>query len=109
MARHVKDQLKDTDYMHKLSPEHKAYLIQFLYEHFQGDFNFEKPIHTPEMFKECRDRNNAARRQWHSVGTDLREESMRKARVKARRGHYTPEDYSKDLNYENASYDNNEE
>lgn len=75
----VKQELNEIDYFHKLSKEESDYLSQFILEYYQGDFNFDNPIHGKEYIKDCRDRNNNSKRQWHSVGSKLKERSIIKA------------------------------
>lgn len=104
MTKKVVQELREIDYLHKLSESEREYLIQFLMEYEQGDFNYEKTIHPPSYKKECQNRNNASKRQVHSVGEQILEESAHKAReaqgVKGlRHRYYTPEDYSTDKIY----------
>lgn len=64
----LRTEISELDYLAKLSEEEKEYLIQFMYEYYQADFNFEHPIHkTKEHIKDSRDRNNASKRQAHML------------------------------------------
>ncbi len=94
----VREALEDVDYWSKLSLEEREWLEQFNYEYYGADFNFDKPIHGPSKYKDCRDRNNASKRQVHSVGSNLIKESevraikdnLKKTGSVVR---YTPQDY----------------
>ncbi len=83
----------EIDYWGRLSPSEKAYLNQFLLEYYQGDFNNDINIHSDAYRKDCYSRNNESRRQWHSVGTDLRGEAMAKALANPSPNKYSLEDY----------------
>lgn len=97
IAKHTVRELQDVDYWAKLSPEERLYLQQFSLEFYQADFNFDKPLHTAKVqIKECRDRNNAQKRQWHAVGLDLKKQAALEARVRSTRRsgkYYTLDDY----------------
>lgn len=99
--------LEQRSYAKDLSEEDRKWLQQFMFEYYQADFNYENNIHPKELRKDCMNRNNASRRQLHSVGQDKIEKAARKARtyqdVKGTRHpntYYTPEDYSKNLEEE---------
>lgn len=94
--KHTAQELNELDYVHKLSPKEREFLVQFMYEYYQADFSYEKPIHGPQHRKDCEYRNNAEKRQWHSVGSILKQEAAERARQKS--WYYTPEDY-------NSAYD----
>lgn len=80
-----------------------------MYEYYQADFNYVEVMHAKELRKECRDRNNAAKRQIHSVGSNLllaaRDRAMN---ITNGNNHmqkprfYTPQDYKKDLSKEDS-------
>lgn len=103
-------EMKEVDYWERLNGDERAWLTQFLFEYYQADFNFEKPIHPPEMKKDCQVRNNASKRQYHSVGEDKIIESADKARAYQKMGrmknrYYTPEDWE----IEGCRHDDDEE
>lgn len=105
VSKKLKKELAEIDYHKKLSPAEYEYLVQFMFEYYQADFNFNNPLHRElDHIKDCRDRNNAERRQWHSVGSELKAESVRSAvnrNSRTARNHvYTPDDYNKELSYE---------
>ena len=77
--KHTRKEFSEIDYLPKLSNEDYDWMRQFLLEYYQADFNYEKPIHPQELRKDCRDRNNAAKRQLHSVGYEILDQSIRKA------------------------------
>jgi len=99
VLKHNRIERSEIDYWYKLSDHDKAYLNQFINEYYQADFNYEKPIHPPELRKDCQKRNNDAKTQIHSVGYDLLEKAAARARQKnyTTKGnssrYYTPEDY----------------
>lgn len=104
ITKHLKDQWSEIDYYRKLSPDEKEYLNQFMLEFYQADFNFDHPIHPDKYRKECATRNNAAKRQWHSVGTDLKLLAQAKQielskRIKERAKPYTIEDYQNSYDF----------
>ncbi len=78
-SRHLRQEFNELGYWNKLKPEDQEWMEQFMYEYYQSDFNFEKPLHPKELRKDCQHRNAASRSQVHSVGTDLLEESARRA------------------------------
>lgn len=98
--RHTAYQLNEIDYKRKLSPKELEYLTQFMYEYYQADFNFDTPLHPPELYKDCRDRNNSTKWQWHNIGEDLKSQADHRARNRkgwARgrwSGNYTLDDYT---------------
>lgn len=103
MKQHLKAIFRETDYFSKLNQKELEFYIQFMYEYYQADFNFLNPIHGPEHVKECRDRNNASKRQFHSVGQGIRDEAERRARYRVTirpNQYYTPDDY-----YDKGPYD----
>lgn len=72
-----------------------------MFEYYQADFNFDNPIHPKELRKDCMNRNNSSKRQIHSVGPEILEEAIKKARSfqnKKGMAHlfYVPEDYNKE-------------
>ena len=86
----------EIDYWGKLDELEKAWLNKFLLEYYQADFDKEGYLHPASNIKDCRDRNNASKRQLHSVGQDLLQKSAAKARqlqTKWVSRYYTPEDY----------------
>lgn len=93
LSKVVKQEHADVDYWAKLKPEEAAFMNQFLLEYYQGDFNFEKPLHPKDLRLDCYSRNNSARRQFDAIGSDLQLEAIAKAFRKASAGHYTPLDY----------------
>lgn len=99
-GRQVKLQLDEIDYLDKLSPKEKEYILQFYREYHGADFNFKKPIHPKELRKDCNSRSNASRRQVDAVGVNPAIQAANKARdyqgVKGMGSkYYTPEDYKK--------------
>ncbi len=92
-SKATRQEKMDIDYWSKLSPDEVAYMNQFLLEYYQGDFNFEIPLHPKEKRLDCYSRNNSARRQFDAIGSDLQQEAIAKAFSKAPAGHYTPLDY----------------
>jgi hypothetical protein len=55
--------ISDCDYLHKLDEETKAYLNKFNEEYVNASFDHDDPLHnTPELKKDCTDRNNARNR-----------------------------------------------
>lgn len=65
----------DADYMDKLSPEEKEFYSKFNEEYYGASLakedepkKWKKDLHkTPELRKECRDRNNARNRDLYSI------------------------------------------
>ncbi len=110
VAKHVRLQLWDVDYYAKLTQEERDYLEQFMLEYYQADFNFKSPIHiSKEHIRDCQSRNNSSRRQWHSVGKEIKEKRIRnsyeKNASKSSSQYYTPSDYSKDISTNGFEYD----
>lgn len=93
----TRDQLKEIDYLSKLSPEEREYVLKFYKEYYNGEFNHEDPIHPEELRKDCYERNNASKRQLHSVSNEMLEEAERLAYKKQhsplRWRFYIPSDY----------------
>lgn len=81
-TRHLYREFRDIDYFNKLSDKDKRWMIQFMYEYYQGDFNFEKNIHPDHMRKDCYLRNHRGKDQIHSVGQDLLDEATVNAILK---------------------------
>ncbi len=113
-SKNLLNELYELDYLKSLSEKDREWMTQFMFEYYQADFNFETPIHPKELRKDCMNRNNASKRQMHSVGPDILDEAASRARASQnakmtvnRKKYYTPEDYSKDLN-EVSSYELNE-
>lgn len=96
ISKVVKSESREIDYWRKLSEKEAKYLKQFLLEYYQGDFNHKDVIHPEELEKDCYRRNNESKRQWHSVGSGLKELATEEAYAKASSGHYTPKDYAPD-------------
>ncbi len=99
MFRNARNELYEMDYLNKLSASERAWLNQFLREYYQGDFNNdEAPIHPPALHKECRDRDNAARRQITAVSEEARWQAEVRARAaqnkKYKNQYYSPDDYA---------------
>lgn len=99
------NELREVKYLKKLSEEDKAYYLQFMYEYYQADFNFEQPIHPPELVKDCRDRKNASYRRLEAVGGDKVIESLEKIRAAQHDTsrnwrYYLPEDYLDKQDYQ---------
>jgi hypothetical protein len=99
----LRQEMAQIDYWDQLGAEEKEYLVRFLFEYYQGDFDGEHDLHPEELQKECKDRHNASRRQIHSVGGNLLVESAATARKrsttksgKPSNRAYTPEDYMPD-------------
>ena len=78
----TRDQLKDIDYLNKLSPSEREWIIKFYKEYYNGEFNHPDPIHPKELRKDCYDRNNASKRQLHSVSNETLEAAERFAYLK---------------------------
>lgn len=124
-ARHTSKELHELDYLSRLSEEDRAWMTQFMYEYYQGDFTSENPIHTTsELRKDCYKRNNSARTQFHSVGSDLISASIAKiSRIRKKTSlkskgyklhadiYYTMDDYAMPMsaNFQETEEDDNDE
>lgn len=113
-AKHTFLELKDIDYRKKLTPKEYEWLEQFYFEYYQADFNNEFAIHPDKYIKECRDRNNAAKRQIHSVGEELLSAAVLKAEIaqydsKLSNRYYTPSDHIKVLECEVTEAEDDDE
>lgn len=69
--KHTKQEMSEIDYLNRLSPEDRDWMVQFLLEYYQADFNFPEVIHPEKYKKDCRERNNKIKVQIHSVGSDI--------------------------------------
>lgn len=89
-------ELIEINYWHKLDEAEKAWYNKFLLEYYQADFDKEGFIHPTSLIKDCQDRNNASKRQLHSVGQNLLANSAVKAHTKqtaTQSRYYIPDDY----------------
>lgn len=106
-------QLKEVDYLDKLSEDEKKWVEQFYMEYYQADFNYDSTIHPKKLHKDCYSRNNASKRQVHSLGNEKLKEAINRSIVKAnsrpgkKSKYYSAMDYNGDLS--NEEYPENDQ